>query len=101
VAGKSDDTQGENQEKPAYLEDPYHWLSAPATYCDYFVVDAWVPPGIIRIALGETANVGHPPFFRVGIAIPVEDAKELAETLLKAIRGAEAEKVPTKPAPKT
>jgi 2-polyprenyl-6-methoxyphenol hydroxylase-like FAD-dependent oxidoreductase len=76
---------------------PQRWLANPATYCDFFVVDYWAPPRIVRIALGESAGNGHPPFFRVGIAMPLEDARELAETLLRARR--EKGKAPTKPAP--
>jgi len=102
VADKSDDTESQIVEEPSEdFDGPHYWLTAPATYCDYFVVDAWVPQGIVRLALGEVAEPGRPPLFRLGIAMPIADARELAETLIKAIQAAPVRKAPPRPASKT
>jgi hypothetical protein len=102
VADKSDDIERESEEN---LEGPNYWLAAPATYCDYFLVDAWGGPRIVRMAFGEVAETGRRPLFRVGIAMPIDVAKELADILREVIqraeRAADTPAAPARPASKT
>jgi hypothetical protein len=67
----------------------WRWLREPGIFCDAYTLDIWKDSQIVRIAFGEYTERGVSPFYRVGIAMPLSDAKLFLRALTRAIKEAE------------
>jgi hypothetical protein len=71
--------------------DEWYWLRETAVFCDAYTLQVWKESQIVRFAFGEYTDGETKPFYRVGIAMPLSDAKTLLRSLTRAIKNAEAE----------
>ncbi len=62
----------------------YDWLAPQAIFCDFFALDK-IQGDIIRFSFAEYVGNDHPPIYRVGIAMPVSDAKVMLSVLQRAL----------------
>jgi hypothetical protein len=61
----------------------YGWLQQPAIFVDNYSAALWPQAGVVRIAFGEALGGDVAPLYRLGIAMPVADARRLLQTLLR------------------
>ena len=72
-------------------DDPgWHWMLPRATFCDYFILEAYEDSSVVRIAFGDWLDKETSPLFRHAIVLPIADAKMLAKRLGEAIQEAES-----------
>jgi len=64
-------------------QELYGWLQQPGNFVDHFAAALWSEAGIVRIAFGETLSGDVAPLYRLGIAIPVADARRLLQCLTR------------------
>jgi hypothetical protein len=79
------------EEKPgAQTDDGWDWMQVPATFVDYYSLDVMARAGYVRLAFAEYTSKSSPPIYRIGLVMPISDAKVLARQLARMIREAEA-----------
>jgi hypothetical protein len=64
----------------------YRWLEPPPTYVDHFSVRAFSAAGIMRMSFGEWLSRTRPAIYRVGLAMPISDARSLHTALGEALK---------------
>jgi hypothetical protein len=64
----------------------YNWLGPAPTYVDHFALRAFSSSGVMRIAFGEWLSRKRSPIYRVGIAMPIPDARVLLRELRDALK---------------
>jgi hypothetical protein len=72
-----------DETKPDLIGDT--WLMPPAIYADHFSLSGLRSARIVRLAFAEYVGKNKPPLYRVGIAMPLADAKELVRVLQDSI----------------
>ena len=66
------------QKEPQSWKDVHDAFSGPAIFVNRFLLSAGP---IVRIAFGETFDIEAPMHYRVGVAMSIDDARELATIL--------------------
>ena len=64
-------------------QEIYGWLQQPAIFVDHYCAALWPQAGVVRIAFGESLGGDVLPLYRLGIAMPVADARALLQTLTR------------------
>jgi hypothetical protein len=64
-------------------QELYGWLQQPAIFVDHYSAALWPQAGVVRISFGETLGGDVTPLYRLGIAMPVADARALLRTLTR------------------
>src|SRR5258708_38638922 len=71
--------------------DEWRWMREPAIFCDAYSLQVWTFSNTVRFAFGEYTDEDTFPFYRVGVVMPLSDAKQLYLSLGRALKDAERE----------
>jgi hypothetical protein len=70
-------------------DDPeYRWLQDPPIYCDHYSAQL-LSSKVVRVSFGEYIGKNYFPIYRVAIAMPLSDIKDLHASLGRIIKTAE------------
>ena len=64
----------------------YGWLQPQPMYADHYTAAIFSSQGVLRIAFGEWVGSGYPAIYRIGITLPLKEARRLNRTLTRLLK---------------